>query len=668
MGVKRRQFNSAYGLNNPLQELAPQPIVAARAPATNDFAELGTLWVDTSGNNVYVLSVISSNSATWEQISTTLSPVAASLTLTENAGGTALDVSGNNSTTTISSNTINLDAAAGTTTISGNLTVAGTTTLQGDIDITTTAAFDVTATGNQDPAILLRTNGGTTETLQLINSQGTAVDSIEVTSTAGGVEVNSAGLMAFVSSRNNAQAILMNASAGGIDITAAGAAGEDIDITCTAGSVNITSGETSADSLVILAGGGLDLLATGAAGVDMNIENGAGSIAMQAGEAAADAITLTSSNAAGGIQLHAGTGGILIGNQADCTTIDVGDIAPTGSRTITVGGGTVVTASVTDTIDIGPDGATTNADSIKTVNINTGGVTTGQVLTNIATGAITSGTHTVSVQSGNAAAGTVALNLSTGTGTKTVNVGNSDANTTINIDGVFLVNDSVNANTSINTGTSTGTVSIGNAAAGAVTVDTAAGISLDAATASNFTVANNALTIASGTGALSISADAAATTVNVGTGAAAKTVSLGSTNTTSTTTVQSGSGGSTISSSGDVDLVSTNNAADAVYIRSNGGTSETIRLHADQGSGANSITLQSDGGGVTVTTAALAATTGLHVTQSAQTAAIQVGTGAPAHSAPQGSLYLRTDGSSTSTRLYINTNGTTGWTNVVTAA
>ena len=47
---------------------------------------------------------------------------------------------------------------------------------------------------------------------------------------------------------------------------------------------------------------------------------------------------------------------------------------------------------------------------------------------------------------------------------------------------------------------------------------------------------------------------------------------------------------------------------------------------------------------------------------------IYVGSGLPTVSAAQGSLYIRTDGSSTSTRLYVNTNGTTGWTNVTTAA
>jgi hypothetical protein len=46
---------------------------------------------------------------------------------------------------------------------------------------------------------------------------------------------------------------------------------------------------------------------------------------------------------------------------------------------------------------------------------------------------------------------------------------------------------------------------------------------------------------------------------------------------------------------------------------------------------------------------------------------IYYGSNAPTVSAAQGSLYLRSDGSSGSTRLYVNTNGTTGWTNVTTA-
>ena len=44
------------------------------------------------------------------------------------------------------------------------------------------------------------------------------------------------------------------------------------------------------------------------------------------------------------------------------------------------------------------------------------------------------------------------------------------------------------------------------------------------------------------------------------------------------------------------------------------------------------------------------------------------GSGAPTLSAAKGSLYLRTDGSSTSTRMYVNTTGSTTWTAVTTAS
>ena len=43
------------------------------------------------------------------------------------------------------------------------------------------------------------------------------------------------------------------------------------------------------------------------------------------------------------------------------------------------------------------------------------------------------------------------------------------------------------------------------------------------------------------------------------------------------------------------------------------------------------------------------------------------GSGAPTLSAAQGSLYLRTDGSLTNNRMYVNTNGSTSWTAVTTA-
>ncbi len=69
---------------------------------------------------------------------------------------------------------------------------------------------------------------------------------------------------------------------------------------------------------------------------------------------------------------------------------------------------------------------------------------------------------------------------------------------------------------------------------------------------------NGALVVASGTDAISISADAAATSVNIATGAGAKTLILGSTNTTSSTAINAGTGGLALASTstGDITLAS----------------------------------------------------------------------------------------------------------------
>ncbi len=47
---------------------------------------------------------------------------------------------------------------------------------------------------------------------------------------------------------------------------------------------------------------------------------------------------------------------------------------------------------------------------------------------------------------------------------------------------------------------------------------------------------------------------------------------------------------------------------------------------------------------------------------------VYFGTGTPTISAAQGSIYLNNAGSSTSTRIYVNSNGTTGWVAVTTAS
>jgi len=103
----------------------------------------------------------------------------------------------------------------------------------------------------------------------------------------------------------------MNATAGGLDIDAddgiaidaVGAAGEDIVITNTGGSISLVATEAVVDAIVLnasVAGGGIDITSnedidistTGAAGEDISLTNTGGSINLSSTENAASAIYL----------------------------------------------------------------------------------------------------------------------------------------------------------------------------------------------------------------------------------------------------------------------------------------------------------------------------------------------------------------------------------------
>jgi len=302
---------------------------------------------------------------------------------------------------------------------------------------------------------------------------------------------------------------------------------------------------TGAGSLALDAGtGGFSLDATGAsnvtvtgAGLDLSLQGAGGAVNVTSDQGENDAINIEASAANGGVVISAGTGGLRFGDQADCTGITVGNVAPGATRTITIGGGTVVVAAVTDTISIAGGGATTNANSIKTLNLNTGGVAIGEVLTHIGTGAVTSGTHTVNIQSGAVAAGTVVTNISTGTGTKNVNIGNADAGTTVAINGPTAINTSVNAAFSACVGTSTGTVTLGNIATStAMSLESSTTIDLDAA---------GAVSLNSTAAAINIGNDDIDQAVNVGTDGE-RTVTVGSVNGAAGLVLQAGTADITV--------------------------------------------------------------------------------------------------------------------------
>ena len=99
------------------------------------------------------------------------------------------------------------------------------------------------------------------------------------------------------------------------------------------------------------------------------------------------------------------------------------------------------------------------------------------------------------------------------------------------------------------------------------------------------------------------------------------------------------------------------------------GTTGAVTTTATFGA-ATSVTTLSATGNVTADSATAPVAGGASAFIATNVAAglgVYIGSGAPTVAAAQGSLYLRTDGSSTSTRAYVNTNGTTGWTAITTA-
>ena len=473
-------------------------------------------------------------------------------------------------------------AAATGTTITGNTSVVTplyTAPAATDLQITSIAGQDIhIQMGDNAGANYVYFDDSDGAAVFTIDSNGGVGTFVGLTSAGGAISLNdnsnfntsintgtSTGTVTVGSA--NAGAITVDSGAG-VSIDGATAsnftvtgASEDLTLGATGGSINIQATEADAQAILIYASdaaggididcgtGGIDILSTGggfsidgqaasnitvtSAGLDLSVQGVGCAVNVTSTETENDAIYIEASAANGGVEINAGTGGIRIGDEADCTGLTFGNIAPTANRNITIGSGTVVTASVTDDISIGDGGATTNADSIKSVDINNGGVTLGQVLTYIAGGAVTSGTHTTEIACGNVAAGTATLNLSDGTGTKTVNLGNADANTTFNIDAATVINDDVNANFDVCTGTSTGAITLGNIATStAVAIQSSTTIDIDNA---------GAFTINSTGGTINIGNDDVDQNMGFGTDGE-RTVTVGSTNGAAALVLQSGTG------------------------------------------------------------------------------------------------------------------------------
>lgn len=319
----------------------------------------------------------------------------------------------------------------------GGMTITGT---GGGFAITASAVSSIGTTG---AGVDMTVSSGAGRVI--VNGEEAAADAVRLLSAAGGLDADVALQMNLASSQNAADAIVISASAGGIDITAAGAAGEDLDLTCTAGSANLTGGEAdaaavrinasnaaggidvdagtggiaidstgaisldgaaasnftvtgagidltlssaagrvvvngeeaaadavrilsaaggldvdvalqmslvssqnAADAIVInSSAGGIDITAAGAAGEDIDILNSAGSVTVTGAEAASDAVVITASNAAGGVQIAAGSAGTQVSGNLLLSDVATQFQMNGGAATDFIGTATLVNGQVT---------------------------------------------------------------------------------------------------------------------------------------------------------------------------------------------------------------------------------------------------------------------------------------------------------------------------------
>ena len=115
------------------------------------------------------------------------------------------------------------------------------------------------------------------------------------------------------STGTGADAMQITTSAGGLDISVTGAAGEDLDIATPTSSVNVTASEADAAAIVLnAAAGGIDI--TSAATFDIDITATGGKILGVASEAAADQFKIDAQGTVAGdaINLETTDGGIML--------------------------------------------------------------------------------------------------------------------------------------------------------------------------------------------------------------------------------------------------------------------------------------------------------------------------------------------------------------------
>ncbi|MFH1253478.1 MAG: hypothetical protein V1664_04070, partial [Candidatus Uhrbacteria bacterium] len=258
-----------------------------------------------------------------------------------------------------------------------------------DMNVTETATLDalsvsldatddsnLTVTGSGKSLTISAAGGGNDQRLTL-SSSGSSVSSIDINATGGasGIDIDAGSLIDIASARDNAQAINLSATDGGIDISATTSADtEDIDITTTGvdfGDIDLSSsddiGLLAADNITLdTTDGSMTFTATGAANGDFTV-NAADDITVFASSDGSNLSVRAGDNAAAstadGNDVFVGTEDDLILSVGDDFNLTALDLILTGTETTALNAtneGLTITASDTDADGGGTVGITGN--------------------------------------------------------------------------------------------------------------------------------------------------------------------------------------------------------------------------------------------------------------------------------------------------------------------
>ncbi len=498
------------------------------------------------------------------------------------------------------------------------LNSSGTVSLDGtviSIDGTSSSNFGVSGAGVD---LTLDSSAG-----QLILTGGEAAANavrVEADNAAGGIDVDAGTGGIAVDSTG---AISIDAAAAS-NFTVTGAF--DLTLDSTLGAVNITSGQSANDSIVIESTiGGIDILASGAAaGEDIDIIATGSSVNISASEAVATAINIDAT--AGGIDVDA-AGQINIATSQSANDSIVITSSAGGIDILAAG------AAAGEDIDLIATGSSVNVSSTENaalaiyLHANGGTSETVDIHADQGTGVASINVHSdvggLTLTSGLASADAININASDAAGGIDVDCGSSGfivdaASGAISLDSALASNFTVTGAADLTLDSSAGSVIINaeEAVADAIQLQTGiGGIDVDAALQINIASSQNAadaIRLSSSAGGIDMDAvGAAGEDIDIlNTGGSLRLRATESA--IDAVVIEATLGGIDILASGaaageDIDIVatgssvnisSTENDAGAIYVHANGGTSERIRLHADQGTGTDSILLESDAGGI----------------------------------------------------------------------